>query len=182
MHKFGFIGCMCGENSLSTPKPLLGESNSRTPSTHTSLREKKPTTGATTNKKQGRQQSLLFRNCRWMTHWFASRLVCLMVVAWVLYKSQTKLSVPISLRDYTLTQRLLTSTEETHQGTNIRIFTFVLASLCSRSKALGKLPVDRAQQTRLSPLQSTHTKVFIGQRPVQVGLSIASTASELLNK
>lgn len=65
----------------------------------------------------------------------------------MLHKSQTKLSVPVSLRDYTLKQRFLTKAEEPHQGANMRIFTFELARLCSRSKALGKLPVDRVYNT-----------------------------------
>lgn len=62
------------------------------------------------------------------------------------HKSQTKLSVPVSLRDYTPKQRFLTKAEEPHQAANMRLFTFALASLC-RSKALGKLPVDRVYNT-----------------------------------
>lgn len=61
----------------------------------------------------------------------------------MLHKSQTKLSVPVSLRDYTLKQRFLTKAEEPHQGANMRIFTLELPACAAEAKALGKLPVDR---------------------------------------
>lgn len=69
-----------------------------------------------------------------------------LIAVWSEYCTKVKQNCLCPLvSEITLLNRLLTRAEEPHQGANMRIFTFVLTSLCSRrSKALGKLPVDRA--------------------------------------
>lgn len=90
--------------------------------------------------------------------------------------------VPISIRDYSPKQRLLTTVKETPGNKHKDIYISASQSV-QQKQGLGKTSCWQViTQTRLSPLQSTHTKVFIGQSPMQLSLSIACTASELVNK
>lgn len=116
-----------------------------------------------------------------MTDSFICSQLGVLIAVWSEYCTKVKqncLSPLVS--EITLLNRLLTRTEEPHQGANMSIFTFVLTSLCSRSKALGKLPVDRALH-RPDYHLSKYSKGREACASHSLSLSTC-TASKLVNK
>lgn len=67
-----------------------------------------------------------------------SQLRVLIAVVAVLNKSQTKLSVPISLKDHTLKQRLLTRAEEPHRGNKHQGIYICASQPMQQKQDLGK--------------------------------------------